>query len=66
MLNLYHAANADCTGHHLSYIQSRDCFFPPIVADFCTHLFSKGVSFCVAVVSTFDAYPFVSLHNCKF
>ena len=41
-------------------------FFLPIVADFCTHLFSKGVSFCVAIVSTFAAYPFVSLCNCKF
>ena len=30
-------------------------FSPPIVADFSAHLFSKGVSFCVAVVGTFAA-----------
>ena len=40
-------------------------FFSPIVAALGAHLFSKSVSFCVAV-GAFAAYPFVSLRNCKF
>ena len=59
-------ANSACMGHCPSYIQSRDRLSLPIVADFCTHLFSKGVSFSVAVVSTFASYPFFSIRNCKF
>ena len=49
--------NSACTGHCPSYIQSHDRLSLPIDADICTHLFSKGVSFSVAVVSIFVSHP---------
>ena len=58
-------ANAACMSRAPPTFNHVTIFFlsPPVVADFCAHLFSEGVSFCVAVVSTFAVYPFVSLHN---
>ena len=58
-------ANAACMCYCPSYIQSHNQFSPPIVADFCPHLFLKSVSFCVSV-DAYAAYPFVLLLNCKF
>ena len=58
-------ANEACTGYRPSTLNHMTAFLWPIVADFCAHLFSKGVSFCFAV-GTFAAYPFVSLRNFSF
>ena len=57
-------ANAACTGHRPFAFNDMP-FFPPIVTEFCAHLFSKIVSFCVTV-GAFAVYPFVSLRKCKF
>ena len=43
--------NAACMGHAPPTFNHVTVFSPPIVADFCAHLFSKGVSFCVTVVA---------------
>ena len=42
--------NAVCMGHAPTLNHVTVYLSPPIIADFCAHLFSKGISYCVAVV----------------
>ena len=46
-------SHAPSTFNHLLF------FSPPLIADFCAHLFLKGVSFCAAVVTCFCCVSFL-------
>ena len=46
-------ANAACMGHAPPTFNHVTVFSPPIVANFCVHLFMKYVSFNVAVLGAF-------------
>ena len=48
-------ANAACMSHAPPTFNYVTVFSPPIIADFCAHLFS----FCVALAGAFAAYPFI-------
>ena len=56
VLNL-DCANAACMGHHPSTFNHVTVFLRPSLLIFCAHLFSKDISFCVAV-GAFAASPF--------